>query len=102
METKKKENAAAVSVKGKNPGNDRFEFRWVDRREEPFSPTRTCRRSHADPTADAAISNIIREEKRRKQAKARRGKRPECRNENRDKNGNKKITREDKDAGSGC
>ena len=102
METKKKENAAAVSVKGKNPGRDRFEFRWVDRREEPFSPTRTCRRSHADPTADAAISNIIREEKRRKQAKARRGKRPECRNENRDKNGNKKITREDKDAGSGC
>ena len=54
METKKKENAAAVSVKGKNPGHDRFEFRWVDRREEPFSPTRTCRRSHADPTADAA------------------------------------------------
>ena len=102
METKKKENAAAVSVKGKNPGRDRFEFRWVDRREEPFSPTRTCRRSHADPTADAAISNIIREEKRRKQAKARRGKRPECRNENRDKNGNKKITREDKDAGGGC
>lgn len=102
METKKKENAAAVSVKGKNPGHDRFEFRWVDRREEPFSPTRTCRRSHADPTADAAIGNIIREEKRRKQAKARRGKRPECRNENRDKNGNKKITREDKDAGSGC
>lgn len=102
METKKKENAAAVSVKGKNSGHDRFEFRWVDRREEPFSPTRTCRRSHADPTADAAISNIIREEKRRKQAKARRGKRPECRNENRDKNGNKKITREDKDAGSGC
>ena len=102
METKKKENAAAVSVKGKNPGRDRFEFRWVDRREEPFSPTRTCRRSHADPTADAAISNIIREEKRRKRAKARRGKRPECRNENRDKNGNKKITREDKDAGSGC
>ena len=102
METKKKENAAAVSVKGKNPGHDRFEFRWVDRREEPFSPTRTCRRSHADPTADAAISNIIREEKRRKRAKARRGKRPECRNENRDKNGNKKITREDKDAGSGC
>ena len=100
METKKKENAAAVSVKGKNPGRDRFEFRWVDRREEPFSPTRTCRRSHADPTADAAISNIIREEKRRKRAKARRGKRPECRNENRDKNGNKGG--EDKDAGSGC
>ena len=74
--TSEKENAAAVSVKGKNPGRDRFEFRWVDRREEPFSPTRTCRRSHADPTADAAISNIIREEKRRKRAKARRGKRP--------------------------
>ena len=95
METKKKENAAAVSVKGKNPGRDRFEFRWVDRREEPFSPTRTCRRSHADPTADAAISNIIREEKRRKRAKARRGK-------SRDAETTKIITREDKDAGGGC
>ena len=100
METRKKENAAAVSVKGKNPGRDRFEFRWADRCEEPFLPTRTCRRSHADPTADAAIGNIIREEKRRRRAKARRGKRPECRNENRDKNGNKGG--EDKDAGSGC
>ena len=100
METRKKENAAAVSVKGKNPSRDRFEFRWADRREDPFLPTRTCRRSHADPTADAAIGNIIREEKRRKRSKARRGKRPGCRNENRDKNGNKGG--EDKDAGSGC
>lgn len=95
METRKKENAAAVSVKGKNPGRDRFEFRWVDRPAEQFSPPRSRHRGYADPTADAAIGNIMREEKRRKRAKARRGKRPGCRNVYRNSN------REDKDAGSG-
>ena len=108
METRKKENAAAVSVKGKNPGRDRFEFRWADRREDPFLPTRICHRSHADPTADAAIGNIIREEKRRKRAEARRGISTGCRNENgnRDKkeneSKNESRSRGDEDAGSGC
>ena len=100
METRKKENAAAVSVKGKNPSRDRFEFRWADRREDPFLPTRTCRRSHADPTADAAIGNIIRRRNAEKTGESTEREKTGCRNENRDKNGNKGG--EDKDAGSGC
>lgn len=74
--------------------NDRFEFHWVDRPAEQFSPPRSRHRGYADPTADAAIGNIIREEKRRKWAKAGRRKRTGSRKRNRN--------REDKDAGSGC
>lgn len=74
--------------------NSRFEFHWVDRPAEQFSPTRSRHRGYADPTADAAIGNIIREEKRRKRAKAGRRKRTGSRKRNRN--------REDKDAGSGC
>ena len=75
--------------------NSRFEFRWVDRPTEQFSPPRSRHRGYADPTADAAIANIMQEEKRRKRAKARRRKRTGNRNGYR--NGN----REDRDAGSG-
>lgn len=72
--------------------NSRFEFHWVDRPAEQFSPTRSRHRGYADPTADAAIGNIMREEKRRKRVEARKRKRA----------GNRKRNREDKDAGSGC
>lgn len=72
--------------------NDRFKFHWVDRPVEQFSPPRSRHRGYADPTADAAIGNIMREEKRRKRANARRRKRTGNRNDN----------REDRDAGSGC
>ncbi len=89
MAATKEKPAAAASGKEKRSANDRFEFRWVDRPAEPSPQTRSYHRSHADPTADAAIGNILREEKRRKRAKARRRKRK--------KNG----SREDKDAGSG-
>ena len=74
--------------------NTRFEFHWVDRPAEQFSPPRSRHRGYADPTADAAIANIMQEEKRRKRAKAGRRKRKRSRN----RNGN----REDKDAGSSC
>ena len=38
---------------------------WItEHKEEPS--TRAYRRSHADPTADRAIGNIIREERRKK------------------------------------
>ena len=60
------EKQAASSGKNKKSVNDRFEFRWVDRPAEQFSPPRSRHRGYADPTADAAIGNIIREEKRRK------------------------------------
>ena len=72
--------------------NSRFEFHWADRSAEQSSPPRSRHRGYADPTADAAIGNIMREEKRRKRAKAGRRKRT----------GNRKRNREDKDAGSGC
>ena len=106
--TKKKENAAAVPAKEKKSVHDRFEFRWADRPVDPFVPVRSCHRSHADPTAYAAIGNIIREEKRRKRAEARRGISTGCRNENgnRDKkeneSKNESRSRGDEDAGSGC
>ena len=111
METRKKENAAAaVPAKEKKSVHDRFEFRWADRPVDPFVPARTCHRSHADPTADAAIGNIIREEKRKKRAEARRGISTGCRNENGNGNREKKEnesknesrSRGDEDAGSGC
>lgn len=58
--------APADTRKCENPG---YRFRWTAHREE-LCPMRTgSRRSHADPTADAAIGNIIREEKRRKRKK---------------------------------
>lgn len=72
--------------------NSRFEFHWADRSAEQSSPPRSRHRGYADPTADAAIGNIMREEKRRKRAKAGRRKRT----------GNRKRNREDKDAGSDC
>ena len=90
------EKQAASSGKNKKSVNDRFEFRWVDRPAEQFSPPRSRHLGYADPTADAAIGNIMREEKRRKRAKARKRKRMGNRNVYR--NGN----REDKDAGSSC
>ncbi len=89
---KKMEKQAVSSGKNKKSVNDRFEFRWVDRPAEQFSPPRSRHRGYADPTADAAIGNIIREEKRRKRVDARRKKRK------RNRNGN----REGKDAGSSC
>ena len=89
------EKQAASSGKNKKSVNDRFEFRWVDRPAEQFSPPRSRHRGYADPTADAAIGNIMREEKRRKRAKARKMKRMGNRNVYRNSN------REDKDAGSG-
>lgn len=87
---KSKGKQADASGKEKKPVNARFEFRWVDRPAEQSSQTRSYHRSHADPTADAAIGNIMREEKRRKRTEARRRKRKKNRN------------REGKDAGSGC
>ena len=95
MAATKEKPAASVSGKEKRSVNDRFEFRWVDRPVEQFSQSRSYHRSHADPTADAAIGNIMREEKRRKRVKARKRKRTGNRNVYRNSN------REDKDAGSG-
>ena len=92
MMVKKMEKQAVSSGKNKKSVNDRFEFRWVDRPAEQFSPPRSRHRGYADPTADAAIGNIIREKKRRKRVDARRKKRK------RNRNGN----REGKDAGSSC
>lgn len=91
------EKQAASSGKNKKSVNDRFEFRWVDRPAEQFSPprSRSRHRGYADPTADAAIGNIMREEKRRKRAKARKRKRTG------NTKGYRSSNREDKDAGSG-
>lgn len=89
------EKQVASSEKNKKSVNDRFEFRWVDRPAEQFSPPRSRHRGYADPTADAAIGNIMREEKRRKQVKARKRKRTG------NKKGYRSSNREDKDAGSG-
>ena len=88
------EKQAASSGKNKKSVNDRFEFRWVDRPAEQFSQPRSRHRGYADPTAVAAIGNIMREEKRRKRAKARKRKRMGNRTVYRNSN------REDKDAGS--
>lgn len=90
MAVTKEKSTATASEKEKRSVNDRFEFRWVDRPAEQFSPTRSRHRGYADPTADAAIGNIMREEKRRKRAEARRRKRKKNRNW------------EGRDAGSGC
>lgn len=92
MMVKTMEKQAVSSGKNKKSVNDRFEFRWVDRPAEQFSPPHSRHRGYADPTADAAIGNIMREAKRRKRAKAGRRKRT----------GNRKRNREDKDAGSDC
>ena len=75
--------------------NSRFEFHWVDRPAEQFSPPRSRHRGYADPTADAAIANIMQEEKRRKRVKTRRRKRTG------NKKGYRSSNREDKDEGSG-
>lgn len=45
--------------------NNAIEFRWVSYSAES-TPVNPIRRSHRDPTADAAISNIMREERRKK------------------------------------
>lgn len=52
---------------------------WVDHREQPVPYIKT-RNSHRDPTADLAIGNILREEKRRRKKHSRKvkGKEPEC------------------------
>ena len=89
------EKQAASSGKNKKSVNDRFEFRWVDGPAEQFSLPCSRHRGYADPTADAAIGNIMREEKRRKRVKTRRRKRTG------NKKGYRSSNREDKDAGSG-
>ena len=45
--------------------HERYPFRWVDKREEP-SRLITCSRWYPDPTADAAIANVMREEKHKR------------------------------------
>ena len=42
------EKQAASSGKNKKSVNDRFEFRWVDRPAEQFSPPRSRHRGYAD------------------------------------------------------
>lgn len=41
------------------------EFRWADHAPEP-GPARPHRRDHPDPTADQAISNVMREERKKR------------------------------------
>ena len=89
------EKQAASSGKNKKSVNDRFEFRWVDRPAEQFSRHAAATGVMRIRQRDAAIGNIMREEKRRKRAKARKRKRMGNRNVYRNSN------REDKDAGSG-
>ena len=45
--------------------HERYPFRWVDKREEPDRQIK-CSRGYPDPTADAAIANVMREEKRKR------------------------------------
>ena len=45
--------------------HERYPFRWVDKREENYS-TIIGSRGYPDPTADAAIANVMREEKRKR------------------------------------
>ena len=45
--------------------NNTIEFRWVNYSAES-TPVNPIRRSHRDPTADAAIGNIMREERKKK------------------------------------
>lgn len=45
--------------------HERYPFRWVDKREDNYRPI-TGSRGYPDPTADAAIANVMREEKRKR------------------------------------
>ena len=39
---------------------------WITEHKEEGSPNRKVSHSHPDPTADEAISNVIREERKKK------------------------------------
>lgn len=47
---------------------ENYKFRWVTRSVKS-SEVRPLRRTYRDPTADAAIGNVMREERRRKKRK---------------------------------
>lgn len=59
-----------MSKEGMRPENSNQVIRWVTRMEavsqELPRPVSGNNRSHRDPTAEAAIGNVMREEKRRK------------------------------------
>ena len=50
----------------------KYEFRWVEpgTMEQKNVNKKTGSRMYSDPTADAAIGNVMREEKKKKKAKA--------------------------------
>lgn len=62
------ENVSDKQEKGtkKKSVHDRFEFRWTTGKKDNYRPT-AGGRSYSDPTADAAIGNIMREQRRKKQ-----------------------------------
>lgn len=60
-------NNGAAAVEGDErvmPERD-FGFRWVTRSSDTTA-VHPSRHSHSDPTADAAIGNLMREEKKKK------------------------------------
>lgn len=42
------------------------QFHWLERCSAEYTEFHPCRRSHADPTADAAIGSVMREEKKKR------------------------------------
>lgn len=58
-------NDAAGAMEGAERIMGIYEFRWASHSTES-TPVYPSRCSHRDPTADAAIGNIIREERRKR------------------------------------
>lgn len=54
-----------------------YVIHWITEHKEESAPNRKVSHSHPDPTANEAIGNVVREERRKKHQKRKRQKR-EC------------------------